>query len=161
MTTVLIRRNAPNDSCQNLTALMSRCTKTSFIITPHYICAHRNPDNLHNAAFGEWRMRTLLWSYACLHRRVCLRVSEPRRTLQSIIYVSSPYFTVGSCYIHEVSAMLTWHSIPFCLFASKFLLSGIRYYQRLRARDMPRYENFCADCEHLARTMQYVHEDKV
>ena len=51
MTNVLIRRNAPNDSCRNLTALMSRCTKTSFIITPHYVCAHRNPDNVHNAAF--------------------------------------------------------------------------------------------------------------
>ena len=51
MTNVLIRRNAPNDSCRNLTALMSHCTKTSFIITPHYICAHRNPDNVHNAAF--------------------------------------------------------------------------------------------------------------
>ena len=51
MTNVLIRRNAPNDSCRNLTALMSRCTKTSFIITPHYICAHRNSDNVHNAAF--------------------------------------------------------------------------------------------------------------
>ena len=42
MTTVLIRRNAPTDSCHNLTALMPRWTKTSFIITPHYICAHRN-----------------------------------------------------------------------------------------------------------------------
>ena len=51
ITNVLIRRNAPNDSCRNLTALMSRCTKTSFIITPHYICAHRNSDNVHNAAF--------------------------------------------------------------------------------------------------------------
>ena len=69
MTTVLIRRNAPTDSCRNLTALMPRCPKTSFLITPHYICAHRNPDNLYNAAFkgyslvGEWRMSTLLWSY--------------------------------------------------------------------------------------------------
>ncbi|KAK2180890.1 hypothetical protein NP493_422g02037 [Ridgeia piscesae] len=51
MTTVLIRRNAPTDSRHNLTALMPRCTKTSFLITPHYICAHRNSDNLHNAAF--------------------------------------------------------------------------------------------------------------
>ena len=70
MTTVLIRRNAPNDSCHNFTALMSRCTKTSFIITPHYKCAHRNSDNLHNADFvgnsavGEWRMGTFWWSYA-------------------------------------------------------------------------------------------------
>ena len=32
---------------------MPRCTKTSFLITPHYICAHRNSDNLHNAAF-KW-----------------------------------------------------------------------------------------------------------
>ena len=69
MTTILIRRNAPHDSCHNWTALMPRCTKTSFIITPHYICAHRNSDNLYNAAFigyclfGEWRMSTLLWSY--------------------------------------------------------------------------------------------------
>ena len=69
MTTVLIHRNAPTDSCRNLTALMPRCTKTSFLITPHYICAHRNSDNLHNAAFkgyslvGEWRMSTVLWSY--------------------------------------------------------------------------------------------------
>ncbi|KAK2175790.1 hypothetical protein NP493_707g00000 [Ridgeia piscesae] len=51
MTTVLIRINAPTDSCRNLTALKSRCTKTSFLITPHYICAHRNSDNMHNAAF--------------------------------------------------------------------------------------------------------------
>ena len=52
MTTVLIRRNAPTDSCHNLTALMPRCTKTSFLITPpHYIPANRNSDNLHNAAF--------------------------------------------------------------------------------------------------------------
>ena len=51
MTTVLIRRNAPTDSCHNLTALMPRCTKTSFIINPHYICAHRNSHNLHNADF--------------------------------------------------------------------------------------------------------------
>ena len=70
MTTVLIRRNAPNDSCHNLTALMSRCTKTSFIITPHYTCAHRNSDNLHNADFvgnsavGEWWTCTFWWSYA-------------------------------------------------------------------------------------------------
>ena len=69
MTTVLIRRNAPTDSCHNLTALMPRCTKTSFLITPHYICAHRNSDNLHYAAFkgyslvGEWQTSTLLWSY--------------------------------------------------------------------------------------------------
>ena len=51
MTTVLIRRNAPTDSCHNLTALMQRCIKTSFLLTPHYICAHRNSDNLRNAAF--------------------------------------------------------------------------------------------------------------
>ena len=51
MTTVLIRRNAPTDSCHSLTALMPRCTNTSFLITPHYICAHRNSDNLHNAGF--------------------------------------------------------------------------------------------------------------
>ena len=56
MTTVLIRRNAPSDSCRNLTALMPRCTKTSFIITPHYICAHRNSDNLHYAAFKGYSL---------------------------------------------------------------------------------------------------------
>ena len=50
MTTVLIRRNAPTDSCHNLTALMSHCTKT-FLLTPYYIYAHRNSDNLHNAVF--------------------------------------------------------------------------------------------------------------
>ena len=60
MTTVLICRNAPTDSCHNLTALMPRCTKTSFLITPHYICAHRNSDNLHNAAFKG--LRDTLWS---------------------------------------------------------------------------------------------------
>ena len=49
MTTVLTRRNAPTDSCHNLTALMPRCTKTQFHLTPHYICAHRNSDNLHYA----------------------------------------------------------------------------------------------------------------
>ena len=49
---------------------MSRCIKTSFIITPHYICSHRNSDNLHNADFighsavGEWRTCTFWWSYA-------------------------------------------------------------------------------------------------
>ena len=75
MTTVLIRRNASTDSCRNLTALMPRCTKTSFLIIRHYICAHRNSNNLHNAAFkgyslvGEWGMSTLLWSYInCPHQ---------------------------------------------------------------------------------------------
>ena len=48
---VLIRRNAMNDSCHNFTALMPRCTKTLFIVTAHYACAHRNSDNLHNAVF--------------------------------------------------------------------------------------------------------------
>ena len=47
MTTILLLRNAPTDSCHNLT----RCTKTSFLLTPHYICANINSDNLHNAAF--------------------------------------------------------------------------------------------------------------
>ena len=56
MTTVLIRRNAPTDSCRNSTALVPRCTKTSFLITPHYICAHRNSDNLHNAAFKGYSL---------------------------------------------------------------------------------------------------------
>ena len=59
MTTVLIRRNAPTDSCRNLTALMPRCTKTSFLITLHYICAHRNSDNLHNAAFKGYSLVAL------------------------------------------------------------------------------------------------------
>ena len=63
-TTVLIRRNAPTHSCHSLTDLMPRCcTKTSFLITPHNTCAHRNSDNLHNAAsigyssVGQWRTR--------------------------------------------------------------------------------------------------------
>ena len=51
MTTVLIRRNAPTDSCHNLTALMPRCTKTQFLLNPHYTRAHSNSDNLHNAVF--------------------------------------------------------------------------------------------------------------
>ena len=40
---------------------MSHCTKTSFIITPHYIilCAHRNSDNLHNAAFIGYSGRAM------------------------------------------------------------------------------------------------------
>ena len=50
-------KNAPTDRCRNLTALMPRCTKTSFLITPHYICAHRNSDNLHNAAFKGYSGR--------------------------------------------------------------------------------------------------------
>ena len=49
MTTGLIRRNARADSCHHLTALMPRCTKTSFIFTPHYTCVHIHSDNLHNA----------------------------------------------------------------------------------------------------------------
>ena len=40
-TTVLIRRNAPTDSCHNLTALMRRCTKTSFLLTPHNMCSQK------------------------------------------------------------------------------------------------------------------------
>ena len=54
MTTVLIRRNAPTDSCRNLTVLMPRCTKTSFLITTHYIimCS----DNLQNAAFKGYSL---------------------------------------------------------------------------------------------------------
>ena len=51
MTTVLICRNTLTDSCHNLTSLMPRCTKTSFLLTPHNICAHRDSDNLHNAVF--------------------------------------------------------------------------------------------------------------
>ena len=35
---------------------MPRCTKTSFLITPHYICAHRNLDSLHNAAFKGYSL---------------------------------------------------------------------------------------------------------
>ena len=56
MTTALIRRNAPPDSCHNVTALLPRCTKTSFLLTPHYICVHRNSDSLHNAAFIEYSL---------------------------------------------------------------------------------------------------------
>ena len=73
MSTVLIRRSALTDSCRNLTALLPRCTKTSFLLTPLYICAHRNSENLHNAAFigyslvGEWRTCTVLWSYIYTH----------------------------------------------------------------------------------------------
>ena len=33
---------------------MQRCTKTSFLLNPHYIFVHRNSDNLHNAAFIEY-----------------------------------------------------------------------------------------------------------
>ena len=87
MTNVLIRRNAPNDSCRNLTALMSRYTKTSFIITPHYICAHRNPDNVHNAAFLRYSadvhilvvLRLLVCSvpnHPSRHTRVLTRCAE-------------------------------------------------------------------------------------
>ena len=36
-----IRRNAPTDSCHNLTALMPRCTKTSFLITLYYMCSQK------------------------------------------------------------------------------------------------------------------------
>ena len=49
--TTLIYRNPPTVLCHNLTALMPRCIKTSFLVIPHYICAHRNSDNLHNAGF--------------------------------------------------------------------------------------------------------------
>ena len=45
----VIRRNAPTDSCHNLAALMPRCIKTSFLLTPDYISAHRNSDNMHSA----------------------------------------------------------------------------------------------------------------
>ena len=70
MTTVLICRNTPTDSCRNLTALMPRCTKTSFLITPHYICAHRNSDNLHNAAFKGYSL--VAWIMADEHLIVVL-----------------------------------------------------------------------------------------
>ena len=63
---------------------MSHCTKTSFLTTPHYICAHRNSDNLHNVDFigyslvGEWRMNTLLLSnirpYIGRRRGVMLKI---------------------------------------------------------------------------------------
>ena len=119
MTTVLIRRNAPNDSCHNLTALMSRCTKTSLIITPHYICAHRNSDNVHNAAFigysavGEWRTCTFWWSYArptfppeytrrrCHHR--CRSLFEHLRVLCDIdLCTNQPQFTASICQAEEL-----------------------------------------------------------
>ena len=98
MPTVLIRRNAPNDSCHNLTALMSLCTQTSFIITPHYICAHRNSDNLHNADFvgnsavwREWRTCTFWWSYAICNImtvRCCHHLhATPRIPRNSIVYI--------------------------------------------------------------------------
>jgi len=44
------------------------------------------------------------------------------------------------CHKYEVSATLIWQSVPFWLFAIKFLLSGIRSHQRISAHDMPRYE---------------------
>ena len=72
MTTVLIRRNAPNDRCHNLTALMPRCTKIKFLLTPHYICVDRNLDNLHNAAFIEYSVRGM----ADVHLLVVLRQIE-------------------------------------------------------------------------------------
>ena len=72
MTNVLIRRNAPNDSCRNLTALMSRCTKTSFII--------RNPDNVHNAAFLRYSADVHI---LVVLRLLCVRENKWKRTLRS------------------------------------------------------------------------------
>ena len=63
-TTVLIRRNAPTDSCHNLKFLCHTAQKHNFYT--HYIhyiiCAHRNSDNLHNAVFIGYSL-VLLWSY--------------------------------------------------------------------------------------------------
>ena len=73
MITVLICRNAPTDSCRNLTALIPSCTKTSFLITPHYICAHRNSETCIMLLFKGYslvRTSTLLWCYICTHKHV-------------------------------------------------------------------------------------------
>ena len=81
ITTVLIRRNAPNDNCHNLTALMPRCIITSFLFTPHYICAHRNWDNLHNAVFIGYSVehRIGLTSSGKLHFRIFTVVQQTVR----------------------------------------------------------------------------------
>ena len=39
-----------------MTELMPCCTKTTFLLTPHYICAHRNSDNLRNAVFKGYSL---------------------------------------------------------------------------------------------------------
>ena len=118
MTTVLIRRNAPTYSCRNLTALMPRCTKTSFLITPHYIFAHRNSDNLHNAAFkgyslvGEWRTSTLLWSYiSCTSYLLLQNVNSFESKLCILILKSNVPFlpVVFLTYIIVMLGQLGWH----------------------------------------------------
>ena len=51
MTPVSIRRKTPNVICHHLTALIPRCTKTSYLLTPYYTYPHRNSDNLRNAIY--------------------------------------------------------------------------------------------------------------
>ena len=115
MTTALIRRNALTDSCHNLTALMPRCTKISFLLTPHYICAHRNSDNLHNAAFiwyslvGLWRTSTLLWSY----------INPLNQGIPS--YTRSTYSTKYALY--EVRTLRSTHSTKYALYEVRTLRS--------------------------------------
>ena len=79
MTTVLICRNAPTDSCHNLTALMPRCTKPPVLLTPHYVCAHRNSDNLHNAVFIRYSLVARVM--ADEHLIVVLRLQDKSSSL--------------------------------------------------------------------------------
>ena len=108
MTSVLIRRNAPTDSCHNLTALMPRCTKTSFIIITLHMCS-QNSDNLHNAGFigyslvREWRMSTLLWSYInCITTSIaCSHTFH--------YYVTKLVLSIGNCAIGQTSLITRTH----------------------------------------------------
>ena len=101
MTTVLIRRNAPTDSCHNFTALMPRCTKTSFLITPHYIYAHRNSDNLHNAAFKGYSL--VAWGMADEHLIVVLHQLTSSTIMNlSWNYGHLPHITLLPWILHQL-----------------------------------------------------------
>ena len=49
ITPISIYRKTQTVICYNLIALKPRCTRSSFLLIPHYMCPHRSSDNQHNA----------------------------------------------------------------------------------------------------------------
>ena len=114
MTTVLIHRNAPTDSCRNLTALMPRCTKTSFLITPQYICAHRNSDNLHNAAFKGYSLVRRIFALsqsAFQWHDIHIQESKSVNSFSIFFFLPLTFFLLGS--LSAISNSFYRSSFPF------------------------------------------------
>ena len=122
MTTVLIRRNASNDSCHNLTALMPRCTKTSFLLTPHYICSHRNSDNLHNAIYiGHSLVARVMADEHLIKVEALFSLLDPHWELNSAVVAGRAAFCLTiDCIILFIHLFIVY----FCLFIYLFSAFG-------------------------------------